>query len=501
MGGGRAGRLTGGLPQETVTEGSLKAGAEKDFEIYSKLGGARRGRQGRSFQMGKLFGTDGIRGIVGENLTAELAYRVGQAVTMVLTEEKGAPPLITIGMDTRISSDMLEGAMIAGITSVGGDVMPLGTIPTPAVAYLTIKVEADAGVVISASHNPFEHNGIKVFNGQGYKLPDALEDRVEAKILSDEPMPIKKGGEIGKRIHGMKNLKYEYIKHLAGTVQSGLGGLRVLIDCANGAAAATAPDLFAGFDIEADFIHRKPNGVNINLKCGSTHLKSLAAMVTAGEYDLGIAFDGDADRCLMIDETGQVVDGDKTMAVCGLYMRDQGLLTGRTIVGTVMSNLGLHEFCNRNNIRLVCTPVGDRNVLEKMLEFGYRIGGEQSGHTIFTDYATTGDGQLTALQFLQILQRSGKTASQLAAICPSYPQTLVNVDLPNQPGLKEGIMASEALGEAVRREEEALGGDGRVLVRPSGTEPLIRVMVEAKTAQQADACARRLADLVKTLKI
>ncbi len=501
MGGGRAGRLTGGLPQETVTEGSLKAGAEKDFEIYSKLGGARRGRQGRSFQMGKLFGTDGIRGIVGENLTAELAYRVGQAVTMVLTEEKGAPPLITIGMDTRISSDMLEGAMIAGITSVGGDVMPLGTIPTPAVAYLTIKVEADAGVVISASHNPFEHNGIKVFNGQGYKLPDALEDRVEAKILSDEPMPIKKGGEIGKRIHGMKNLKYEYIKHLAGTVQSGLGGLRVLIDCANGAAAATAPDLFAGFDIEADFIHRKPNGVNINLKCGSTHLKSLAAMVTAGEYDLGIAFDGDADRCLMIDETGQVVDGDKTMAVCGLYMRDQGLLTGRTIVGTVMSNLGLHEFCNKNNIRLVCTPVGDRNVLEKMLEFGYRIGGEQSGHTIFTDYATTGDGQLTALQFLQILQRSGKTASQLAAICPSYPQTLVNVDLPNQPGLKEGIMASEALGEAVRREEEALGGDGRVLVRPSGTEPLIRVMVEAKTAQQADACARRLADLVKTLKI
>jgi phosphoglucosamine mutase len=484
-----------------VTEGSLKAGAEKDFEIYGKLGGARRGRQGRSFQMGKLFGTDGIRGIVGENLTAELAYRVGQAVTMVLTEEKGAPPLITIGMDTRISSDMLEGAMIAGITSVGGDVMPLGTIPTPAVAYLTIKVEADAGVVISASHNPFEHNGIKVFNGQGYKLPDALEDRVEAKILSDEPMPIKKGGEIGKRIHGMKNLKYEYIKHLAGTVQSGLGGLRVLIDCANGAAAATAPDLFAGFDIEADFIHRKPNGVNINLKCGSTHLKSLAAMVTAGEYDLGIAFDGDADRCLMIDETGQVVDGDKTMAVCGLYMRDQGLLTGRTIVGTVMSNLGLHEFCNRNNIRLVCTPVGDRNVLEKMLEFGYRIGGEQSGHTIFTDYATTGDGQLTALQFLQILQRSGKTASQLAAICPSYPQTLVNVDLPNQPGLKEGIMASEALGEAVRREEEALGGDGRVLVRPSGTEPLIRVMVEAKTAQQADACARRLADLVKTLKI
>ena len=450
--------------------------------------------------MGKLFGTDGIRGIVGENLTAELAYRVGQAVTTVLYEETGRTPLVTIGMDTRISSDMLEGALIAGITSVGGDVMPLGTIPTPAVAYLTVKVEADAGIVISASHNPFEHNGIKVFNGQGYKLSDALEERVEEKILSNASMEVKKGADIGKRIHGMKNLKYEYIKHLAGTIQDDLSGLRVLIDCANGAAAATAPDLFAEFAIEADFIHKKPNGVNINLKCGSTYLKSLAAMVTAGEYDLGIAFDGDADRCLMIDEQGNVVDGDKTMAVCGKYMRDQGLLTGRTIVGTVMSNLGLHEFCNKNNIRLVCTAVGDRNVLEKMLENGYRIGGEQSGHTIFTDYATTGDGQLTALQFLQILKRSGKKASELASICPSYPQTLVNVQLPNQPGLKEQVVGSDTLRLAIQREEEALGGDGRVLVRPSGTEPLIRVMVEAKTVQQADECAQRLVSLVESLK-
>ena len=229
--------------------------------------------------------------------------------------------------------------------------------------------------------------------------------------------------------------------------------------------------------------------------------KEPGRLVTAGEYDLGIAFDGDADRCLMIDEKGNVVDGDKTMAVCGRYMRDQGLLTGRAIVGTVMSNLGLHEFCNKNNIRLICTPVGDRNVLEKMLEFGYRIGGEQSGHTIFTDYATTGDGQLTALQFLQILKRSGKPASELASICPSYPQTLINVELPNQPGLKERIMNSEELLGAIRREEEKLGGDGRILVRPSGTEPLIRVMVEAKTVRQADECAGRLADLVKTLKL
>ena len=451
--------------------------------------------------MGKLFGTDGIRGIVGENLTAELAYRIGQAVTMVLWEENGKAPLITVGMDTRVSSDMLESAMIAGICSVGGSVMPLGTIPTPAVAYLTIQVQADAGVVISASHNPFQHNGIKVFNGQGYKLSDELENRVEEKILSGEEMPIKSGAEIGKRIHGMKKLKSEYIKYLAESIDADLGGLRVLIDCANGAAAATAPDLFANFAIEADFIHRKPNGININDRCGSTHLKSLAAMVTAGEYDLGIAFDGDADRCLLIDERGEIIDGDKIMAVCGLYMQEQGTLTGRAIVGTVMSNLGLHEFCNKNNIRLICTPVGDRNVLEKMLEYGYRIGGEQSGHTIFTDYATTGDGQLTALQFLRILSRSGKKASELAAVCPSYPQVLINVQLDNKPGLKDAVMDSDELRTAVRREEEYLGGEGRILVRPSGTEPLIRVMVEAKTTAQAEECAQRVVDVIKALKL
>ena len=450
--------------------------------------------------MGKLFGTDGIRGIVGENLTADLAFRVGQAVTKVLFEEKGAKPLITIGMDTRISSDMLEGALIAGICSAGGDVMPLGVIPTPAVAYLTIQVKADAGIVISASHNPFEHNGIKVFNGQGYKLSDALEERVEEKILSGEGMATAKGADIGKRIHGMKSLKKEYIKYLTSTVEDDLAGLRILVDCANGAAAATAPELFAHFALEADFIHRKPNGVNINDRCGSTHLKSLAAMVTAGEYDLGVAFDGDADRCLMVDEQGNIIDGDKIMAVCGAYMKQQGTLTGHTIVGTVMSNLGLHEFCNKNGLRLVCTAVGDRNVLEKMLEYGYRIGGEQSGHMIFTDYATTGDGQLTALQFLQILRRSGKKASELAGICPQYPQVLVNVRLENVPGLKERIMASPELSAAAQREEEAMAGEGRVLVRASGTEPLIRVMVEAKTEEIAQSCADRLAVLVNSLK-
>ncbi len=450
--------------------------------------------------MGKLFGTDGIRGIVGENLTADLAYRVGQSVTHVLFEEKGSKPLITIGMDTRISSDMLEGALIAGICSAGGDVMPLGTIPTPAVAYLTRQVEADAGIVISASHNPYEHNGIKVFNGQGYKLSDALEEKVEEKILSDENMATAKGGDIGMRIHGMKKLKYEYIKYLAGTIDDDLAGLRVLVDCANGAAAETAMDLFANFQIEADFIHRKPNGININDKCGSTHLKSLAAMVTAGEYDLGIAFDGDADRCLMVDEKGNIIDGDKIMAVCGIDMKKNGTLTGHTIVATVMSNLGLHEFCNKNGIKLVCTAVGDRNVLEKMLEHGYRVGGEQSGHMIFTDYATTGDGQLTALQFLQVLRRSGKTASELTGICPQYPQVLENVRLANVAGEKERIMQSAELAAAIEKEEAAMAGAGRVLVRASGTEPLIRVMVEAKTTEIARSVVQRLIDLVNLLK-
>ena len=444
--------------------------------------------------MGKLFGTDGIRGIVGENLTAELAYRVGQAVSVVLAEETGRTPLITIGMDTRISSDMLEGALIAGITSVGGDVMPLGTIPTPAVAYLTIKVEADAGVVISASHNPFEHNGIKVFNGQGYKLSDALEDRVEKKILSNEPMPIKKGGEIGKRIHGMKNLKYEYIKHLRGTVEDDLGGLRVLIDCANGAAAATAPDLFADFEMEADFIHRKPNGVNINYKCGSTHLNSLAAMVTAGEYDLGIAFDGDADRCLIVDETGEELDGDRIMAVCAARMQQEGKLRGGAFVATVLSNMGLHAYAKQKNMRIECSNVGDRYVLEKMLQNGYILGGEQSGHVIFLEYATTGDGQLTALQFMRILKDSGRKCSDISAEVVSWPQVMINVKVPNSE--KYRIAERPEIAAAIKEAEAGLG-EGRILVRPSGTEALVRVMVEAKDAGIVDRTAQAIAGVIE----
>lgn len=449
--------------------------------------------------MGKLFGTDGIRGVVGETLTAELAYRVGQAITIVLTEENGKSPMITIGKDTRISSDMLESALMAGICSMGGNVMPLGTIPTPAVAFLTVQEEADAGIVISASHNPYEHNGIKIFGSKGYKLSDEMENKVEQIVLSDTRSQVKTHGQIGMRMHGMRQMKTDYIEHLLSTVDCDMRGLRVLIDCANGAASATAPDLFCKLPLHADFIFDQPDGININKGCGSTHLQELAQGVIAGKYDLGIAFDGDADRCLLIDEKGNTIDGDKVLAVCGNYMKKHGILNGDAIVATVMSNLGLHEFCRKQNYQLVCTDVGDRHVLEKMIECGYMIGGEQSGHTIFREFSTTGDGELTALQFIQAYCDAGLPASELVACCAQYPQELINVAVSAVGGAKERIMADENLWAQVRAEEEKLNGDGRILVRPSGTEALIRVMVEAKTVEMAHEVASRLADYIKTL--
>lgn len=450
--------------------------------------------------MGKLFGTDGIRGVVGENLTADLAFQVGQAVGTVLMEEKGERPTVVLGKDTRISSDMLEAALIAGLCSVGADVKPVGDIPTPAVAYLTRQEKADAGIMVSASHNPYEHNGIKVFSGQGYKLSDALEERVEEKILSHTPMTLKTRGELGRRHHGMKQLKRDYIDFVASTVDADLSGLRILVDCANGAASATAPELFGRFKAHTVFLHRTPDGVNINDRCGSTHLEDLAAQVVAGGYDIGVAFDGDADRCLLVDETGGIIDGDKVMAVCALDMKRRGILRGNAIVATVMSNLGLHEFCRNHGIDLACTAVGDRNVLEEMIRQDFRIGGEQSGHTIFTALETTGDGQVTALQFLRVLSQSGKKASELTSVCTAYPQVLVNVEVPHSGGVKEKIMASQELAEAVKQQEAALNGEGRVLVRASGTEALIRVMVEAKTNEIAHNTADFLVSLIKSLK-
>ena len=449
--------------------------------------------------MGKLFGTDGIRGVVGETLTAELAYRVGQAITIVLTEQKGSAPTITIGKDTRISSDMLESALMAGICAMGGSVMPFGTIPTPAVAFLTVQEEADAGIVISASHNPYEHNGIKIFGAQGYKLSDEMEEKVEDIVLSKESLPVKTRDQIGMRLHGMRQMKSDYIDHLLSTVDCDMRGLRVLVDCANGAASATAPGLFGKLPLHADFIFDKPDGININNGCGSTHMETLCRGVVAGKYDLGIAFDGDADRCLLVDEKGHIIDGDKVLAVCGKAIRRKGSLNGNAIVATVMSNLGLHEFCRKGDFLLVCTDVGDRHVLEKMIECGYMIGGEQSGHTIFREYATTGDGELTALQFIQAYCEAGVPASELVSCCAQYPQELINVPVSAVGGAKERIMADDRLWEQVRSQEEALNGEGRILVRPSGTEALIRVMVEAKTVEIAHNVAKILAEFIKTL--
>ena len=452
--------------------------------------------------MGKLFGTDGIRGVVNAGLDADLAYKVGLAAATVLAKDKapGEKPLVTIGKDTRISGDLLKGSLIAGLCTAGADVLDLGTLPTPGVAWVTVDEGADAGIVISASHNPFEHNGIKIFNGQGFKLSDELEEKIEDIVLfGHNNVPMKTHGEIGKVSYVAPKASEDYIDHLEATIDSTLGGLRILVDCANGAASATAARLFDRFSkLRTDVINADPDGVNINDKCGSTHIDGLAAMVKAGGYDLGLAFDGDADRCLAVDEQGSLIDGDQIMAACGLDLKAKGKLPGDTVVATVMSNLGLHLYTKEQGMHLECTDVGDRNVLERMLEKGYALGGEQSGHMIFLEHATTGDGQLTALQMLALLKESGKKASELFGACPRYPQVLINIPVADND-VKKAVMASPLLAQAIQREEAGLNGEGRVLVRPSGTEALMRVMVEAKTEETARATAQRLADLVATL--
>jgi len=451
--------------------------------------------------MGKLFGTDGIRGVVNSGLDAELAYKVGLAAALVLTEEKkGERPVFTIGKDTRISCDLLKGALVAGLCSAGADILDLGTIPTPAVAWATVNAGADAGIVISASHNPFEHNGIKIFNGKGFKLSDALEERIEETILTGtNKIPRQTHEDIGKVSYVADKVSDAYIDHLVSTVDSDLCGLRILVDCANGASYTTAARLFDRFpNLQTDVINADPDGVNINASCGSTHMESLCAMVKAGGDDLGLAFDGDADRCLAVDEKGRVVDGDQIIAICGRALKEKGKLNGNTVVATVMSNLGLHLFAKEQEISMVCTDVGDRNVLERMLADGFVLGGEQSGHIIFLEHATTGDGQLAALQLLSIVHESGKKISALAAVCKQYPQVLINVPVADSKA-KSSIMASPELHKAVVEEEKHLEGEGRVLVRPSGTEALIRVMEEAKTSSSAKEIGEKLANMIKNL--
>lgn len=449
--------------------------------------------------MGKYFGTDGIRGIVNETLDAETAFKAGCAAATVLLDQTDKKPLILIGKDTRISSDMLEAALIAGICSGGADVMPLGVLPTPAIAFLTIRLKAQMGIVISASHNPFEHNGIKIFDADGYKLRDTLEERIERIIDGQAACGRRTHGTIGRVLTDDGRGAQMYIDYLAGAAQTEIKGLRVAIDCANGAASKTAGRLFSKFDIDFELLSDHPNGLNINDKCGSTHLGHLQSFVKSGGFDLGFAFDGDADRCLAVDENGEIVDGDKMMAVMGRFMKESGSLKNLAIVATVMSNIGFHEFARDNSIELLCAAVGDRNVLEMMRERGCNLGGEQSGHIIFLDDATTGDGQLAAVKFLSVVAATGQKVSELTRAVPQYPQVLLNVPITGGNSAKDAIMSSQILKDSLESEEKKLGKTGRILVRPSGTEALIRVMVEAKTEKMAADVANCLINKIKLL--
>ncbi len=447
--------------------------------------------------MGRLFGTDGARGIAVTELTCELAMNIGRAAAIVLTKQKThkGKARILIGKDTRISSDILESALIAGITSVGADVELLGVVPTPAVAYLVRYYEADAGVMISASHNSVEYNGIKLFSSTGFKLPDDVENEIEALILdTPEKMTLVDGSDVG-RVKTMYGAVSEYNEHIQSTVGGKFQGLLVAIDCANGSASATAESLFYKFGAEFVYINNEPDGLNINDKCGSTHMEQLVELVKKRGCDVGFAFDGDADRCLAVDEKGNIIDGDKLIAILSRYMKEIGTLKNNTAVVTVMSNLGFHRFMNENKIETVCTKVGDRYVLEEMLNNGYNIGGEQSGHIIFLDHATTGDGQLTAAQTLELLSKCKRPLSQLVKDIPDFPQLLVNVKITED---KKGLWdKTQKITDIIAQAEQAMGENGRILVRESGTEPLVRVMIEGKDKKEVLHWTNLIADTIK----
>lgn len=444
--------------------------------------------------MGRLFGTDGVRGVAGSELTIELAIKLGQAGAYVLTKEKAHKPTILVGCDTRISGGMLANALVAGICSVGADAIHVGVLPTPAVAYLTRKHKVDAGVVISASHNPMEFNGIKFFNEEGYKLSDEMEDEIEALIGSDmSGVPLPTGSGIGK-VEYRFDMQEEYISFVKKCVPVDLSGIRIVIDCAEGASYQTAEQTLRQLGADLIALHVDPDGTNINSNCGSTHVEELQARVVYEQADLGLAFDGDADRLLAVDEHGDIVDGDKLLAICGNYMKEKGTLKNDTIVVTVMSNLGFFVMCDRCGIHAEKTKVGDRYVLENMRENGYNIGGEQSGHIIFLDDSTTGDGLLSALHLLEVMVSTKKPLSQLASVMEVYPQALVNARVPNHK--KEQFMEYAEIAEAIGELERKFNGQGRVLIRPSGTEPLVRVMIEGKDQAQIEKEAHDLADLI-----
>ena len=445
--------------------------------------------------MARMFGTDGVRGIANEELTPLMAMQLGQAGAHVLTKQTQHKPTIMVGCDTRISGDMLANALMAGVCSVGANAVYVGVIPTPAVAYLTKKYKVDAGVVISASHNPVEFNGIKFFNGDGYKLSDELEDEIEALIKNDMAgvkFPI--GSGVGK-IKYRNDAREEYINHAVQSVPVDLTGMKIVVDCAEGASFYTSIEALKDLGGQVIAIHNNPDGTNINANCGSTHMQELQARVVFEKAQVGLAFDGDADRMLAVDENGNIVDGDQIMAIIGNHMKNQGKLKHDTIVATVMSNLGFYLMAKEQGLTIEQTKVGDRYVLERMREIGASLGGEQSGHVIFLEENTTGDGLLSALHLLQVIVDTGKSLSELASIMSVMPQALINAKVPTHK--KDKYMEYPEIAKAIEELEAKFAGEGRVLIRPSGTEPKVRVMIEGKDQQVIEREARKLADLIQ----
>lgn len=444
--------------------------------------------------MGRLFGTDGVRGIAGKELTNELAYQLGRSGAYVLTEHSPRDKaVIVIGKDTRVSSYMLEASLIAGILSVGCDVVMVGVIPTPGIAHLVREEQFDAGIMISASHNSFEYNGIKFFNSEGYKLTDEIEEEIESYILGEETIDKEFIGEAIGRMEWRKDLREKYIEHAGQLCHEDLSGLRILLDTAHGATYKMAPRIFEACGAQIDQISKEPNGININDNCGSTHLEALAEGVLKGGYDFGLAFDGDGDRVLAIDGKGREVDGDKIMAICAQYLRETGDLKTPVVVATVMSNLGFIQYMKKHGFDVLQSAVGDRYVLEKMIEGNYGLGGEQSGHIILIDKNTTGDGIQTGILLASALVHSGKSLEEWNDEIPKFPQSLVNVRVD-----RKKLADFEKVQSANQRKEEIedlLQGQGRILIRPSGTEPLLRVMIEGPDQELIEAYAQELAEL------
>ena len=441
--------------------------------------------------MRKYFGTDGIRGIAGESLTADLSFKVGKALGKLLTEKKEHPKVV-IGRDTRISCDMIEQALTAGLTSTGVNVMTVGTIPTPAIAYLTKTIETDSGIMISASHNPYQDNGIKIFGPDGFKLTDEQELEIESLIDNSEQIKNASFEKIGK-LYGGSELSQKYVQHIKQSISGDLSNIKIALDCANGATTGVAPYIFGDLEADIETIGCQPNGININDNVGSTKIDTISAFVKENNVDVGFAFDGDGDRVLAVDANGNIVDGDKIMFILAKHLKEQGELKDNMVVSTVMSNIGFYKAIEENGLQSVKTAVGDRYVVEEMRKNGYSLGGEQSGHIVLMNYATTGDGILTAVKLANIIKSTGKSLEELASEVSIYPQKLVNIKVIDK---KAAMEDSEVLAECEKVEKE-LEGNGRILLRASGTENLIRVMVEASSDELTDKYCEQVAKIVR----